>query len=283
MRKLWMTIALLALASGFVAAQQTAPTAPQQQDNAKPERVKVYAVGSGVTAPEILPTNLPPIPAEECKKKVDGKVTLSLLVDTAGRPRNLMFVHPLGTDLDKLALRLVAAERFKPAMHDGAPVVVAETVDVSMQACFEEKEDSAGNKIDQLRLRAGAVREYETQSHPPKNAVLAPDDSYGKESEGAYHLERIGGSVSVPVVLHVVDPRFSPEARKAKFSGICLLSVIVDAQGMPEDIRVIHVLGKGLDEKAAEAISSYRFKPAMKNGEPVPVQMAIEVYFQLYK
>lgn len=96
-------------------------------------------------------------------------------------------------------------------------------------------------------------------------------------------LYRVGGSVSVPVVLHSVDPEFSDEARRAKYQGVCLISLIVDAQGNPQDIRVARVLGMGLDEKAIEAVKQFKFKPAMKDGKtPVPVRMTIEINFHLY-
>jgi protein TonB len=41
-------------------------------------------------------------------------------------------------------------------------------------------------------------------------------------------------------------------------------------------------LGKGLDEKAVEAVQQYKFEPAMRNGEPVAVEVNIEVNFRLY-
>jgi protein TonB len=92
---------------------------------------------------------------------------------------------------------------------------------------------------------------------------------------------RIGGDVSQPVLLVKVEPEYSEEARKAKYSGTVLLSIIVDATGMPRDIKVIRPLGLGLDEKAVEAVSKWRFKPAMKNGHPVAVQANVEVNFRL--
>jgi protein TonB len=38
----------------------------------------------------------------------------------------------------------------------------------------------------------------------------------------------------------------------------------------------------GLDEKAVEAVRQYRFKPAMKDGRPVPVEIYVEVNFQIF-
>jgi len=96
-------------------------------------------------------------------------------------------------------------------------------------------------------------------------------------------IERIGGRVSAPVILHGPDPEFSDEARRAKYQGVCVISLIVDAQGNPQDIHVVRVLGMGLDEKAIEAVKQYKFKPAMKDGKtPVPVRTNIEINFHLY-
>jgi periplasmic protein TonB len=96
-------------------------------------------------------------------------------------------------------------------------------------------------------------------------------------------LEQIGGRVAAPVLIHSVEAEFSDEARRAKYQGVCLVSLIVDAQGNPQNIHVVRQLGMGLDEKAIEAIRQYKFKPAMKDGRtPVPVMITIEVDFRLY-
>jgi hypothetical protein len=51
---------------------------------------------------------------------------------------------------------------------------------------------------------------------------------------------------------------------------------------MPQNVRVTRSLGYGLDEKAIEADNHFRFKPAMKDGQPVAVLVSIEVNFHLY-
>jgi len=96
-------------------------------------------------------------------------------------------------------------------------------------------------------------------------------------------LYQVGGRVSAPQLIHSVEAEFSDEARRAKYQGVCLVSLIVDAQGNPQNIRVVRALGMGLDEKAIEAIRQYKFRPAMKDGKtPVPVPITIEVDFRLY-
>jgi protein TonB len=96
-------------------------------------------------------------------------------------------------------------------------------------------------------------------------------------------LERVGGRVAAPVALNQVEAEFSDEARRAKYQGVCLITLIVDTQGNPQNPRVIRALGMGLDEKAIEAVRKYKFKPAMKDGKtPVPVMITVEVNFRLY-
>jgi periplasmic protein TonB len=96
---------------------------------------------------------------------------------------------------------------------------------------------------------------------------------------GAY---RVGGGVSAPRTLYAPDPEYSEEARKAKWQGTVVLWVVIGPDGRPRDVRVQRSLGMGLDEKAIEAVRSWKFEPAKKDGQPVAVQVNVEVNFRLY-
>jgi protein TonB len=91
-----------------------------------------------------------------------------------------------------------------------------------------------------------------------------------------------GGGITNPIPLVTPEAEFSDEARRAKYQGICMIAIIVDARGYPQNPRVIRSLGMGLDEKALEAVRQYRFKPALKDGRPVPVRITVSVNFRLY-
>jgi protein TonB len=106
----------------------------------------------------------------------------------------------------------------------------------------------------------------------------------GPGSGGNYGggVRRIGGGVSAPVVIYQVDPEFSEEARKAKFMGVVTVNLIVDDKGLPKNVHVLRGVGMGLDEKAVEAVRQYKFHPAMEGGKPVPVELNIEVNFQIF-
>jgi TonB family protein len=90
------------------------------------------------------------------------------------------------------------------------------------------------------------------------------------------------GGVGEPVCIYCPDPKFTEEARKAKYQGSVLLRIIVTPDGRATNISVVRGLGMGLDENAVEAVRGWKFRPAMgPNGKPVPVEVYIEVTFRL--
>jgi TonB family protein len=94
-------------------------------------------------------------------------------------------------------------------------------------------------------------------------------------------MDKPGNFVSPPAVAFRVDPSYSDEARLIRYSGSVLLSIVVDTSGRATSIQVVKGLGFGLDEKAAEAVRKWVFRPGMKAGSPVNVQARIEVNFRL--
>jgi TonB family protein len=92
-------------------------------------------------------------------------------------------------------------------------------------------------------------------------------------------IEKIGGRVSAPRAVYAPDPDYSAEALDLKYEGFCVLSVVVDSNGRPRDIKIVQELGHGLDEKAVDAVKEWKFEPAMKDGKPVAVQMYVQVQF----
>lgn len=79
--------------------------------------------------------------------------------------------------------------------------------------------------------------------------------------------------VRPPKVLKQVDPVFAGE------QGTVVLSVVIDAKGVPGDVRVLRSLGFVSDERAIEAVKRWRFKPGNIDGHPVSVAINVVVNF----
>jgi protein TonB len=93
---------------------------------------------------------------------------------------------------------------------------------------------------------------------------------------------RVGGGVKPPRVLRRVATQYSPEARKKNVEGTVLLSIVINKEGRVEDVKVVRSFGYGLDEKAVECARQWEFAPGTKDGEPVAVQVNMQVSFHLH-
>jgi periplasmic protein TonB len=96
---------------------------------------------------------------------------------------------------------------------------------------------------------------------------------------GPNTVYRAHGNVTTPLLIHSVEQEYTEAARNAKISGNVLVNLIVEPNGNPSHIRVVRGLGMGLDEKAIQAVQQYKFKPGMKDGKPVRVELNISLNF----
>ncbi len=86
-------------------------------------------------------------------------------------------------------------------------------------------------------------------------------------------------SVTAPKPVHTPEPEFSKFARDFRMQGMVILKMIIDKTGAVVRPEIVRPIGFGLDEQAVAAVRGWKFKPAMRDGQPVSVEMAIEVSF----
>lgn len=75
-------------------------------------------------------------------------------------------------------------------------------------------------------------------------------------------------------------PFFPSSERKLRHWGYALVEFKVTADGATSDVRVVAATAYSFADRAARAVQSWRFKPARKNGQPVPVRMRIPFTFR---
>jgi TonB family protein len=130
-----------------------------------------------------------------------------------------------------------------------------------------------------MKAPLATAQSAQTNSQSQPRTVDGAEQPIGIAVQKIYH---VGGDVSAPKLIFAPDPEFTEKARRSKYQGICVISTIVDAQGKPTRVQVVRHLGMGLDKKAVEAVKQYTFTPAMRFGQPVAVEVNIEVNFGLY-
>lgn len=109
-----------------------------------------------------------------------------------------------------------------------------------------------------LRERAGGIRNY---------------IEFRKRLPGASYVR--------PVALNSPMPRYTEEARQNKVQGSVKVLVFISEGGVVASMLIISRLGYGLDAEAVRAASTLRFKPATKDGKPVPFWMNVLIEFNL--
>jgi TonB family protein len=83
-------------------------------------------------------------------------------------------------------------------------------------------------------------------------------------------------------VLAKPEPQYTEDARRNQITGSVVLRVVFSRTGEVTNIRAIHALPFGLTERAIAAARLIRFRPAIKDGQPVNVYMQLEYNFNLY-
>lgn len=85
-----------------------------------------------------------------------------------------------------------------------------------------------------------------------------------------------------PTILYREKAKYTETARQHKAHGTVVLSVVFDANEKITGVRIIRDLPYCLTAQALIAAQRIKFKPAMKNGEPVSVRGTLEFSFNLY-
>ena len=248
-----------------------------QQPQVPESTVLVYHNEDGVKPPKLLSRDFSSLVADNCKGEASALVVLDLVVDATGRPQNIDSLNSLNDSLERMAVAIAKVDHFEPGLKSGVPVAVAAELHISLSICTVNVQDESGRSSARIRLKSNPVQTLlPALKAPPSNVSFSPDSQYKRpEVPGLY---RVGGGVSAPV------PTSTPEAiqKGRRVQGVCVISLIVNEKGLPTNLRLVRGLTESADQSALDAVSNYRFRPAMKEKQPVAVRMTIEVNFRDY-
>lgn len=196
-------------------------------------------------------------------------------------------VHESGESLEIKGVRMVMVLQTSspsPSLSDIQFIPVKEPVEITIAAGRSHPEalDAAIEKVFAFSLQdmlAGKSPDAEKADLYTLGSTAQPNKNPGSE----VGVRTVGKGVSPPKLIHAVDPDYPKKlGKKQHIQGTCLLSTIVDANGIPIHTRLIQSVHPVLDLNAIVAISQYRFEPATYQGKPVPVRIHIEVHYRIY-
>jgi TonB family protein len=94
---------------------------------------------------------------------------------------------------------------------------------------------------------------------------------------------RPGSGITNPIPIVKPEPKYTSDAMRARIQGTVWVRCVVTLQGVCSDLAVERSLDStfGLDEEAIKSVKLWKFRPGMRQGVPVPVEVIIEVGFTL--
>lgn len=126
-------VAALSLLAAAIVGTTFAKTVNAQTANTKAPSEKVYKIGNGVSAPELVHAVDPEYSNEARLAKYQGVCVVSLIVDKQGNPQHIQVVRALGKGLDQKAIEAAKQYKFKPAHYHGKPVPVRVNIEVNFK------------------------------------------------------------------------------------------------------------------------------------------------------
>jgi TonB family protein len=184
-------------------------------------------------------------------RKVPGVTVLSVVVGTDGAAHSIEVLRSHGDGFDASAINAVKLCRFAPGTLDGKPVPVHMAVRVPFHASHVQAVPAL--VIGEWDVDPASIK-------PVKHAA----------------------SYTPPIPIHLATADFGEADSKGAYPAVALVSVLVNTDGLPTEVRVVRGLAFGTDEEAVDAVKRYRFIPATEKGKVVAARRNVEVRFNLF-
>lgn len=212
------------------------------------------------------------------------------LRDLAANPKSSLASFRLGEIFVRQANFQSAANHFRNALEgDRLPPWVVVWSHVNLARIFER----TGQHDRAVSSYQSAVKTNDNTGGALDEAIKflkeagseIPKPHIDREAVAAMHVPPgvypVGPGVLPPVPLDSDPPEYTDEARAAELEGTVWIAAIVGRDGTARDVRVMHGIGLGLDEKAVEAVRKRRFRPGMYEGNEVDTLATFPVDFVL--
>jgi TonB family protein len=132
-----------------------------------------------------------------------------------------------------------------------------------------------------MLLHAQANSPAQPQTSTLESKLVQPA-TFGSEADrntaGATTSVRVSTGVNAPKLVHTVDVKSDYDfTGAARFERTAVVSMTVDADGKPSDLKIVQSVNPIMDKNVLEAVSQYRFTPGTLDDQPTSVPVNLEV------
>ena len=166
-----------------------------------------------------------------------------------------------------------SAENLRAAMSKGEPMIPAHVEPAPTGHSGATKVSGApdprfnGREVFMMAIQMPNLTSYSGSwlmwysDHTAREAGLAP--------------------IAPPVAHRKVDPKYIATAVSERVEGRVTLACVIDKQGRVRGVELVRGIDDRLNESAEEALAKWEFFPATRKGEPVEVDVLVEIPFRL--
>lgn len=101
----------------------------------------------------------------------------------------------------------------------------------------------------------------------------------GSESGSAYDGLTSGDEVKPALPVTFQDLKIPRSELPGGIQGDVIVEITIDAQGVVVEERLLQGLGHGVDERVIAVLRDWRFRPATRNGVPIPSKHDVHFHF----
>ncbi|MDP6582324.1 MAG: TonB family protein, partial [Vicinamibacterales bacterium] len=122
--------------------------------------------------------------------------------------------------------------------------------------------------------------QYQTSGASGLSGTARARSTVGGQAGREQEPVRVGGDVPPPQKVYNIDPVYSEAAKQARVSGVVVLDILIDVDGLVRDVELLRSVPQ-LDQAAITAVQQWEYTPTVIDDVAVPVVMTVTVNFRL--
>ena len=119
-----------------------------------------------------------------------------------------------------------------------------------------------------------------TAQHSDASSTVSTSPAAASDDPAFAEFQPVTKGIKPPTATSAPDPKFPELPADAENRGTVVLLIGVNTRGRVEAVRVLRSDQAAFEKSAVDTVKKWKFKPAQKDGHPVPVQVTVEMKFQ---
>jgi TonB family protein len=117
-------------------------------------------------------------------------------------------------------------------------------------------------------------------ARPESSSTLSTSPADFSDDQTFSQFQRVTKGMKPPKATRAPDPKFPDLPPDAEPHGTVVMLVGVNAKGRVAAVRVLRSDEHAFETSAVNTVKKWKFRPAEKNGQAVPVQVTVEMKFE---